>query len=66
MNLCNTLLPHRRCYREHYTQVFTISAAEPWTVDDLLDEDSQSDRVPLQKLQLLGTVFVCLTHHTAI
>ncbi|MCJ8748564.1 hypothetical protein PDJAM_G00166160 [Pangasius djambal] len=29
-------------------------AAEPWTVDDLLDEDSQSDRVPLQKLQLLG------------
>ncbi|XP_053473991.1 zinc finger HIT domain-containing protein 3 [Ictalurus furcatus] len=28
--------------------------AEPWTVDDLLDEDSQSDRVPLQKLQLLG------------
>ncbi|XP_060768490.1 zinc finger HIT domain-containing protein 3 isoform X2 [Neoarius graeffei] len=30
------------------------SEAEPWTVDDLLDEDSQSDRVPLQKLQLLG------------
>ncbi|NP_001187909.1 zinc finger HIT domain-containing protein 3 [Ictalurus punctatus] len=30
------------------------SAAEPWTVDYLLDENSQSDRVPLQKLQLLG------------
>ncbi|XP_058239390.1 zinc finger HIT domain-containing protein 3 isoform X2 [Hemibagrus wyckioides] len=30
------------------------SRAEPWTDEDLLDEDSQSDRVPLQKLQLLG------------
>ncbi|TTG47512.1 Zinc finger HIT domain-containing protein 3 [Bagarius yarrelli] len=29
-------------------------AAEPFTDDDLLDEDSQSDRVPLHKLQLLG------------
>ncbi|KAM9440880.1 zinc finger HIT domain-containing protein 3 isoform 2-T2 [Clarias gariepinus] len=30
------------------------SGAEPWMVDDLLDEDSQSDRVPVQQLQLLG------------
>ncbi|KAF7688628.1 zinc finger HIT domain-containing protein 3 isoform X1 [Silurus meridionalis] len=30
------------------------AAAEPWTVDDLLDDDSQSDQIPLQKLQLLG------------
>ncbi|KAI5615584.1 zinc finger HIT domain-containing protein 3, partial [Silurus asotus] len=29
-------------------------AAEPWTVDNLLDDDSQSDQIPLQKLQLLG------------
>ncbi|XP_051524265.1 zinc finger HIT domain-containing protein 3 [Myxocyprinus asiaticus] len=29
-------------------------AEQPWTVDDLLDEDSQSDKVPLQKLQQLG------------
>ncbi|XP_060718417.1 zinc finger HIT domain-containing protein 3 isoform X1 [Tachysurus vachellii] len=29
-------------------------AGEPWANDDLLDEDSQSDKVPLHKLQLLG------------
>ncbi|XP_076867805.1 zinc finger HIT domain-containing protein 3 [Brachyhypopomus gauderio] len=29
-------------------------AEQPWTVDDLLDEDNQSDRVPLQRLQQLG------------
>ncbi|XP_055054142.2 zinc finger HIT domain-containing protein 3 [Misgurnus anguillicaudatus] len=30
------------------------SAEEPWTVNDLLDEDSQSDRVSLEKLHKLG------------
>lgn len=29
--------------------------AEPWSVDDLLHEDDIIDKVPLQKLQLLGT-----------
>lgn len=43
-----------------YKCLFTISAAVPWTVEDLLDEDSQSDRVPLQKLQQLGTVYISL------
>lgn len=33
-----------------------ISAEGMWTVDDLLDEDSQSDRVSLDKLQHLGTI----------
>lgn len=32
---------------------FTVSA-EPWTVEDLLHEDSITDKVPLQRLQLLG------------
>ncbi|XP_010734842.3 zinc finger HIT domain-containing protein 3 [Larimichthys crocea] len=27
---------------------------EPWTVEDLLHEDSITDKVPLQRLQLLG------------
>ncbi|XP_051973705.1 zinc finger HIT domain-containing protein 3-like [Xyrauchen texanus] len=37
------------------TPTTPVSSAElPWTVDDLLDEDSQSDKVPLQKLQRLG------------
>ncbi|XP_077079444.1 zinc finger HIT domain-containing protein 3 [Siphateles boraxobius] len=30
------------------------NAEQPWIVEDLLDEDSQTDKVPLQKLQLLG------------
>ncbi|XP_073697499.1 zinc finger HIT domain-containing protein 3-like [Garra rufa] len=30
------------------------SAEQPWTVEDLLDENSQTDKVPLQKLQQLG------------
>ncbi|NP_956567.1 zinc finger HIT domain-containing protein 3 [Danio rerio] len=30
------------------------NAEEPWTVEDLLDEDSQTDKVPLQRLQQLG------------
>ncbi|KAG1931660.1 zinc finger HIT domain-containing protein [Pimephales promelas] len=30
------------------------SAEQPWVVEDLLDEDSQTDKVPLQKLQQLG------------
>ncbi|CAF98535.1 unnamed protein product [Tetraodon nigroviridis] len=27
---------------------------DPWTVEDLLDEDDVTDKVPLQRLQLLG------------
>lgn len=36
-----------------------------WEVDDLLDQDSQSDRVPLQKLQKLGesTALLGLLHN---
>ncbi|XDV21589.1 hypothetical protein PO909_026666 [Leuciscus waleckii] len=30
------------------------SAEQPWIVEDLLDEDSHTDKVPLQKLQQLG------------
>ncbi|XP_010865861.1 zinc finger HIT domain-containing protein 3 [Esox lucius] len=30
------------------------NAAEPWTVEDLLDEDDHTDKVPLQRLQQLG------------
>ncbi|KAI5089248.1 zinc finger HIT domain-containing protein 3 isoform X1 [Silurus meridionalis] len=37
-----------------YLRICFLAAAEPWTVDDLLDDDSQSDQIPLQKLQLLG------------
>ncbi|XP_066516972.1 zinc finger HIT domain-containing protein 3 [Hoplias malabaricus] len=29
-------------------------AEQPWTTDDLLDEESESDRVPLEKLRQLG------------
>ncbi|KAI4878116.1 hypothetical protein NFI96_006159 [Prochilodus magdalenae] len=29
-------------------------AEQPWTVDDLLDEESESDRVPLERLRQLG------------
>ncbi|XP_030648425.1 zinc finger HIT domain-containing protein 3 isoform X1 [Chanos chanos] len=30
------------------------AANEPWTVDDLLDENEHSDKVPLERLQQLG------------
>ncbi|XP_067295821.1 zinc finger HIT domain-containing protein 3 [Pseudorasbora parva] len=30
------------------------STEQPWMVEDLLDEDSHTDKVPLQKLQQLG------------
>uniref|UniRef100_A0A4W5N2B3 Zinc finger HIT domain-containing protein 3 n=1 Tax=Hucho hucho TaxID=62062 RepID=A0A4W5N2B3_9TELE len=30
------------------------SNEDPWTVDDLLDDDDHTDKVPLQRLQLLG------------
>lgn len=29
--------------------------AEPWAVEDLLDGDDITDKVPLQRLQLLGS-----------
>lgn len=32
---------------------FNVSE-EPWNVEDLLDEDDIADKVPLEKLQLLG------------
>ncbi|KAL7838118.1 hypothetical protein AOLI_G00265220 [Acnodon oligacanthus] len=37
------------------------SADQPWTVDDLLDEGSESDRVPLEKLRQLGESEALLT-----
>ncbi|XP_026866109.1 zinc finger HIT domain-containing protein 3 [Electrophorus electricus] len=37
-----------------FPDVCQSSAEQPWTVDDLLDEDSQSDKVPLPRLQQLG------------
>ncbi|XP_074016640.1 zinc finger HIT domain-containing protein 3 [Numenius arquata] len=30
------------------------AAGGPWSVEDILSEDEEQDRVPLQKLQLLG------------
>ncbi|KAK9975362.1 hypothetical protein ABG768_023413 [Culter alburnus] len=36
------------------TPVTVSSAEQPWIVEDLLDEDSHTDKVPLQKLQQLG------------
>lgn len=33
---------------------FNVSE-EPWNVEDLLDEDDIADKVPLEKLQLLGS-----------
>lgn len=30
-------------------------AGSPWSVEDILTEDDEQDRVPLQKLKLLGT-----------
>ncbi|XP_043094207.1 zinc finger HIT domain-containing protein 3 [Puntigrus tetrazona] len=30
------------------------AAEQPWAADDLLDEDSQTDKVPLHKLEQLG------------
>lgn len=33
---------------------FNVSE-EPWNVEDLLDEDGIADKVPLEKLQLLGS-----------
>lgn len=35
-------------------EVCPSTAEEPWTTEDLLDEDCQSDRVPLERLQQLG------------
>uniref|UniRef100_A0A8B9F777 Zinc finger HIT-type containing 3 n=1 Tax=Amazona collaria TaxID=241587 RepID=A0A8B9F777_9PSIT len=32
----------------------TAPADSPWSVDDILSEDDERDRVPLQKLKLLG------------
>lgn len=31
-----------------------VSAEKPWDVEDRLDEDSQTDKVPLEKLQQLA------------
>lgn len=33
---------------------FNVSE-EPWSVEDLLEEDDITDKVPLEKLQLLGS-----------
>lgn len=39
--------------------IFTFNVSEePWNVEDLLDEDDVTDKVPLEKLQLLGSDFI--------
>lgn len=37
---------------------------DPWAAEDLLDEDGITDKVPLQRLQLLGShlFFPCVRH----
>ncbi|XP_034033271.1 zinc finger HIT domain-containing protein 3 isoform X2 [Thalassophryne amazonica] len=54
------------CYKRHKDTCLPIEqrepavpetkpfTAEPWSVEDLFDEDDFVDKVPLQKLQLLG------------
>ncbi|XP_071386021.1 zinc finger HIT domain-containing protein 3 isoform X1 [Centroberyx affinis] len=54
------------CYKRHkdtclpvkqpapITPVTAASSTEPWSVEDLLHEDDYIDKVPLQRLQLLG------------
>uniref|UniRef100_A0A4W6EPM3 Zinc finger HIT domain-containing protein 3 n=1 Tax=Lates calcarifer TaxID=8187 RepID=A0A4W6EPM3_LATCA len=55
------------CYKRHKDKVIEVQTelnllcekhlfvfAEPWTVEDLLHEDDIIDKVPLQRLQLLG------------
>uniref|UniRef100_A0AAQ5YUU8 Zinc finger HIT domain-containing protein 3 n=1 Tax=Amphiprion ocellaris TaxID=80972 RepID=A0AAQ5YUU8_AMPOC len=41
------------CYKKHKA-LFSSLFAESWSVDDLLHEDDIIDKVPLQRLQLLG------------
>uniref|UniRef100_A0A8D3DT44 Zinc finger HIT domain-containing protein 3 n=1 Tax=Scophthalmus maximus TaxID=52904 RepID=A0A8D3DT44_SCOMX len=43
------------CYKRHKDfSHSTFVFAEPWSVEDLLHEDDVIDKVPLQRLQLLG------------
>lgn len=37
----------------HHTAL--TPSTDPWTVEDLLNEDNITDKVPLQRLQLLGS-----------
>ncbi|KAI7813723.1 zinc finger HIT domain-containing protein 3, partial [Triplophysa rosa] len=46
--------PNKETRPASITPTPVCSADQPWTVNDLLDEDSQSDSVALEKLQKLG------------
>ncbi|NXI39234.1 ZNHI3 protein, partial [Galbula dea] len=48
--------PKREQERAAVGQVFPggPNAESPWSVEDILTEDDEQDRVPLQKLKLLG------------
>ncbi|XDV21590.1 hypothetical protein PO909_026666 [Leuciscus waleckii] len=59
--VCSEHVPKYRCpaCRIRYCSVGCFKrhkddAEQPWIVEDLLDEDSHTDKVPLQKLQQLG------------
>ncbi|MED6276710.1 hypothetical protein CHARACLAT_005734 [Characodon lateralis] len=65
---CNIRYCSLGCYKKHKDTCLPIEkpaspnpeskdaagSAEPWSVDDLLHEDDIIDKVPLQRLQLLG------------
>lgn len=46
----------------HFEPAFFIGRA--WSVDDILTEDEEEDKVPLQKLQLLSKNFDCISQLT--
>lgn len=46
--------PEPKREQEPAAAVLPPPADSPWSVDDILSEDDERDRVPLQKLKLLG------------
>uniref|UniRef100_A0A3B3DCL5 Zinc finger HIT domain-containing protein 3 n=1 Tax=Oryzias melastigma TaxID=30732 RepID=A0A3B3DCL5_ORYME len=60
--VCRTRYCSLDCYKKHKGEVLGVNtvssistvSAEPWSVEDLLNGDNIIDKVPLQKLQLLG------------
>ncbi|KAM4619739.1 zinc finger HIT domain-containing protein 3 [Polymixia lowei] len=61
---CNIRYCSLGCYKTHKDTCLPVeqpapttleaSSTEPWSVEDLLDEADYVDKVPLQRLQLLG------------
>ncbi|CAK6971824.1 zinc finger HIT domain-containing protein 3 [Scomber scombrus] len=60
MHLCSVCAEHTPKYRCPACKIRYCSLGcykrhkEPWSVEDLLHEDDVTDKVPLQRLQLLG------------